>query len=85
MATTTLPAGEMSDSAEVLDVLYQQIKQAAMQRGLAAGVDAVFGLGVREAVDCSACHKTTHQTSYTQHFYNTQVGPCHLGAGAVGP
>ena len=34
----------------------------------------VFGLPVREYVRCSSCGKSTHENSYTQHFYNTQVG-----------
>lgn len=33
----------------------------------------VFGLAVTEAVNCSKCGDTTHQSQYTQYFYNTQV------------
>ena len=64
----------MSDAAEVLDAIYQQIKGAAAEQGVPAGVDELFGLWTREAVDCRKCGKTTHQTSYVTCFYNTQAG-----------
>jgi hypothetical protein len=63
----------MNDAAEALDAIYQQIQLAARQQGLPAGVDELFGLWVKEAVDCSRCGKTTHQSSYTKFLYSAQV------------
>lgn len=67
----------MSDAAEVLDALYGEIKSAAgkLGRGSARrGVDTLFGLAVRERVECARCGKSTHESSYLQYFYTTQVG-----------
>ena len=50
-----------------------QAMEAAARLQLPADIDAIFGLPVREAVTCHRCTKTTHQTSYTQYFHNTQV------------
>ena len=48
--------------------------QVAAMRGIASGVDELFGLQVTEGVSCSSCGKLTHQASYLQFFLNTQVG-----------
>jgi hypothetical protein len=60
----------MSDAAEVLDAIYQQINAATG----AAGVEALFGSALREEVHCADCGRTTQQSAYTQYFFNTQVG-----------
>ena len=62
----------MSDAGEVLLTIYERIQGVSTEA--AAAVDAAFGLRVAEAVHCGACGRVTHQTSYTQYFYNTQVG-----------
>ena len=62
----------MSDASEVLLTIYERIRGVSEEA--AAAVDAFFGLQVAEEVHCGACGKVTHQTSYTQYFYNTQVG-----------
>ena len=67
-------AGEMNDAAEVLMCIYERVSEAAQEQARPVGIDAIFGLTVREEVHCSQCRKTTHQTSYTQYFYNSQVG-----------
>jgi hypothetical protein len=51
-----------------------QVIEAAAAVDRPACIDATFGLAVGEEVHCSACGKTTQQCSYTQYFYNTQVG-----------
>jgi len=47
---------------------------ASAALGRPAFIDDTFGLAVREEVHCRKCGLTTHQSSYTQYFYNTQVG-----------
>ena len=66
------PAGEMNDAGEVLLTIYERVM--GVSRAAAAAVDAIFGLSVSEHVQCSSCRKVTQQSSYTQYFYNTQVG-----------
>ncbi|KAL4433796.1 hypothetical protein ABPG75_000237 [Micractinium tetrahymenae] len=76
--------GEMNDAAEVLLSIYERVIEAASQMGLPAGIEPTFGLSVREEVHCSHCGKDTHQTSYTQYFYNTQATVLHMLRGAYG-
>ncbi|KAL4433799.1 hypothetical protein ABPG75_000240 [Micractinium tetrahymenae] len=76
--------GEMNDAAEVLLSIYERVMEAASQMGLPAGIKPTFGLSVREEVHCSHCGKDTHQTSYTQYFYNTQATVLHMLRGAYG-
>lgn len=59
-------AGEMSDAAEVLGTIYEQL--AVLPR-VSTLVTHVFELPVREAVHCQACGKDTHQSSFVQSFY----------------
>ena len=66
------PAGEMNDAGEVLLSIYERVM--GVSSAAAAAVDATFGLSVSEQVQCSSCRKVTQQSSYTQYFYNTQVG-----------
>ena len=69
----------MNDAGEVLLTIYELINQgvaALRQYGMAADVadlDAIFGLAVHEYVHCSACQLSSHDSHYTQYFYNTQV------------
>jgi hypothetical protein len=62
--------GEMSDAAEVLAAIYDSLAQ---EPGGKALVEAVFGLQVREQVHCSACERSTHESSYMQPFYNVSA------------
>lgn len=62
----------MNDAGEVLLTIYERVM--GVSRAAAAAVDAIFGLSVSEHVQCSSCRKVTQQSSYTQYFYNTQVG-----------
>lgn len=73
---TFLPAatGEMADAGEVLLAIYGRIE--ALGPAAAAGLAEVFGVAVREYVYCQDCDLSSHETSYTQYFYNTQVGLC---------
>jgi hypothetical protein len=69
----------MNDAGEVLLTIYELINQgvsALRNYGMAADVDldAAFGLTVHEYVHCAACDLNTHDSRYTQYFYNTQVG-----------
>ena len=66
-------AGQMSDAAEVLLCVYERVMEVAGGLGRPSGIDATFGLVVREEVHCHRCGKVTHQSSYTQYFHNTQV------------
>jgi hypothetical protein len=63
----------MNDAAELLQTIYEHIRRVAGDAGIAVDVDSVFGLAVREAVQCGRCQRTTQQSSYTQFFFNTQV------------
>ena len=76
-----LPAGEMSDAAEVLLSLYERVMEAEARLGLPSQLISTVGLEVREEVHCGQCGKATHQASYTQYFYNTQVGRWREGEG----
>lgn len=73
----------MSDAAEVLLSLYERVMEAEARLGLPSQLISAVGLEVREEVHCGQCGKATHQASYTQYFYNTQVGGW-LGAGGGG-
>lgn len=70
-------AGEMNDAAEVLLTLYNCVRAAAGE----AELDAVFGLAMREYVNCSACGLDTHAYSYTQYLATVPVG--RRGGGSV--
>ncbi|KAL4450742.1 hypothetical protein ABPG77_001098 [Micractinium sp. CCAP 211/92] len=70
--------GEMNDAAEVLLAIYERVMEVAAGRGRPAGIEPTFGLSVREEVHCPSCSKATHQTSYTQYFYNTQATVLHM-------
>ena len=62
----------MSDAGEVLLALYGRIE--ALDAEAAQELAAAFGLRVQEYVYCESCVLDTHKHSYTQYFYNTQVG-----------
>ena len=64
----------MSDAAEVLLSLYERVMEVEGQLGRPSQLVDAVGLDVREEVHCGQCGKSTHQASYTQYFYNTQVG-----------
>ena len=59
-------AGEMSDAAEVLGTIYEQLGALP---GVRPPLTAVFEQPVREAVHCRACSKDTHRSSFVQSFY----------------
>ena len=59
-------AGEMSDAAEVLGTIYEQLGALP---GVRPPLTAVFEQPVREAVHCRACRKDTHRSSFVQSFY----------------
>ena len=61
----------MNDAGEVLLTIYERIM--ATSQAAQAAVHAVFGLPVAEHIACDACNKTTHESKYTQYFYNVQV------------
>ena len=61
-----LSAGEMSDAAEVLGAIYEQLADLP---GIGARATQVFELPVREAVHCSECGKDSHQSSFVQRFH----------------
>ena len=56
----------MSDAAEVLGAIYEQLAELPKIGKLAT---QVFELPVREAVHCQNCGKDTHQSSFGQSFY----------------
>ncbi len=56
----------MSDAAEVLGALYEQLAELP---DIGAQATQVFELPVHEAVHCLACGKDTHQSSFVQSFY----------------
>ncbi len=56
----------MSDAAEVLGAIYEQLAELPEIGALAT---QVFELPVREAVHCQNCGKDTHQSSFGQSFY----------------
>ena len=56
----------MSDAAEVLGTIYEQM--GALE-GVGAWLTCVFELPVRLAVHCGACGKDTHQSAFVQSFY----------------
>ena len=56
----------MSDAAEVLGTIYEQM--GALE-GVGARLTCVFELPVRLAVHCGACGKDTHQSAFVQSFY----------------
>ena len=60
----------MNDAGEVLLTLYERIREVSAAQGLPSQPDLIFGLPVAEALHCSACGVTSHQTSYTQYFFN---------------
>lgn len=72
----------MNDAGELLLTIYEHVRALSSASGRggsthassASAVDDVFGLTVTEAVNCQKCGQTTHQSCYTQYFYNTQVG-----------
>ena len=66
----------MSDAAEVLLSLYERVMEAEGGLVRPSQLIGTVGLEVREEVHCGQCGKATHQASYTQYFYNTQVGGC---------
>lgn len=66
MTCKPLCAGEMSDAAEVLGAIYEQLAELPKIGTLAT---QVFELPVREAVHCPHCGKDTHQSSFVQSFY----------------
>ena len=56
----------MSDAAEVLGAIYEQLAELPKIGALAT---QAFELPVREAVHCLHCGKDTHQSSFVQSFY----------------
>ncbi len=62
----------MADAGEVLLALYGKIEELGQRA--AAALAGVFGLRVREYVYCTKCDLHSHISSYSQYFYNTQVG-----------
>eukprot|EP00887_Chlorella_sp_A99_P005108 scaffold25.g5108.t1 len=62
--------GEMNDAGEVLLTLYERINKVCAAAGRASEPDAIFGLHVAEALACAACGCVSHQSTYTQYFFN---------------
>ncbi|PSC67694.1 Inactive ubiquitin carboxyl-terminal hydrolase 54 isoform A [Micractinium conductrix] len=75
--------GEMNDAGEVLLTLYE--RAMGVSEGAASAVNEIFGLPVSECVRCHKCGRTTHNSSYTQYFYNIQAAALQEAPRALGP
>lgn len=68
--TATYVAGEMSDAAEVLNVIYDNLALVADGSEL---IERLFQWKVRQYVHCGSCGRLSHDMRHAQTFYYTSA------------
>ena len=74
-------AGEMSDAAEVLNVVTERLDLTAEGRAMA---QAVLGCHIREQMRCLRCGRETRQKAYCQYLFTASASGLREQASVMG-